>query len=258
MGVVEFHRRVVALLEAGERVATARLVRVAGHAPQDPGAALVVHPGGEVEFTIGGGPFEAEVIQDCLALLESGEAVVQKTYDLTREALGMDCAGRVTVLLEAPLPTERLVVFGGGHVGSRIAAAGAALGLFEVWVVDDREAFADAALHPGAHKVVHTDREWVEGVPELGPHDHVVVATRCHATDGVLVERHAGAKVAFLGMLGSKAKVATMWAELEVKGVPREALERINAPVGAFLGAKAPGEIAASVLAQIVAKRRAG
>ncbi|MCH7493269.1 XdhC family protein [bacterium] len=256
MGGVEFHRRVVALLEAGTQFATARLVRVAGHSPQDPGAAMIVHPDGGIEFTIGGGPFEAEVIQDCVALLGRGEAVLQRTYDLTREALGMDCAGRVTVLLEAPLPTERLVVFGGGHVGARIAAAGAALGLFQVWVIDDREAFADAALHPGAHRVVHTDREWVEGVPELGPHDHVVVVTRCHPTDAILVERHAGAPVAFLGMLGSKAKVATMWAELKAKGVDPGDLARVHAPVGSFLGAKAPGEIAASVLAQIVSLRR--
>ena len=168
MGGVEFHRRVVALLEAGTQFATARLVRVAGHSPQDPGAAMIVHPDGGIEFTIGGGPFEAEVIQDCVALLGRGEAVLQRTYDLTREALGMDCAGRVTVLLEAPLPTERLVVFGGGHVGARIAAAGAALGLFQVWVIDDREAFADAALHPGAHRVP-SHRRHPGGAPRRRP-----------------------------------------------------------------------------------------
>lgn len=256
MSAAAFHRRVADLLGAGERFATARLVQVDGHAPQDPGAALVVYPDGRTEFTIGGGPFEAEVTKDALALLESGERVLQKGYALTKEDLGMYCAGRASVLIEAPLPQERLVVFGGGHVGRKVAAAGAALGLFEVWVVDDRPGWADPDLHPTANRVVLTDAAWEAGIPDLGATDHVVVATRCHATDKVIVSRLAGMPLAFLGMLGSRAKVKSMWAELESEGAAAADLGRIRAPVGLFLGAKAPGEIAASVIAQVVAERR--
>ncbi|MBC8514651.1 XdhC family protein [bacterium] len=251
---LSFHRRVLECIEKRERVVVARLVLVEGHAPQEPGAGMIVFSDGTIEFTIGGGPFEAKVISDALKLFEGPERMKQKSYSLTRSSLGMDCAGKATVLLEVVSPPHRLFVFGGGHVGRTLAASTVALGLFEVWVIDDREAF----VHPQRHPHCHThwaEKDWIDGLPPMDSQSFVVVATRCHQTDKGIVKALALKRLAYLGMLGSKVKVATMWNELVMEGIPPSALDLIDAPAGLPIGGKTPGEIAASILAKLVQVR---
>ena len=159
------------------------------------------------------------------------------------------------VLAEPLVGKPRLVVFGGGHVGARVADAAAFAG-WRVTVVDDRREFADPARHPGAERTIACDYHDLPAALGIGADTYVVVATRGHQHDAVVVEQLARMETRYLGMLGSRRKVALTWKLLESQGIPRDRLDRIHAPVGLSIGADTPEEIAISVVAELVATRR--
>lgn len=197
------------------------------------------------------------------ALLAGGHPPVGRVPDaLLAEARAFDAdAGRPSLgaagLVEPVGGPPRCVVFGAGHVGARIAEA-AALAGWRVTVADDRPEYADPARFPFAHRVVVGDFHDVG--PALAGADpagtYVVVCTRGHQHDAVLMEQLARLDLPYLGMLGSRRKVALTWALLEGWGVPSERLARVHAPVGLDVGADTPGEIAISVVAEMIAVRR--
>jgi xanthine dehydrogenase accessory factor len=161
------------------------------------------------------------------------------------------------VFAERSAGAPPLVIFGAGHVGIRVAEAAAFAG-WRVTLVDDRPEFADPARIPVAERVVAAPFHAVPEDLPLGDDAYAVVATRGHQHDAVVVEQLARRDLAYLGMLGSRRKVALTWGLLERAGVPRERLERIHAPVGLAIGADTPEEIAVSVVAEMIAVRRAG
>jgi xanthine dehydrogenase accessory factor len=142
-------------------------------------------------------------------------------------------------------------------VGARVAEAAAFAG-WRVTVVDDRPDFADPARHPAAQSTVTCDYHDLPATLAIGPDTYVVVATRGHQHDAVVVEQVARMPTRYLGMLGSRRKVALTWKLMEDQGIPRERLDQIHAPVGLSIGADTPEEIAISVVAELVAVRRAG
>lgn len=161
------------------------------------------------------------------------------------------------LLAEPVVGKPRLVVFGGGHVGARVAEAAAFAG-WRVTVVDDRAEFADPARHPAAESTVACGYHDLPPELGIGPETYVVVATRGHQHDAVVVEQLARIETRYLGMLGSRRKVALTWKLLEEQGISRPLLDRIHAPVGLSIGADTPEEIAISVVAELVATRRSG
>src|SRR5688572_5324549 len=161
------------------------------------------------------------------------------------------------ILVEPLVEKPRLVVFGGGHVGARVADAAAFAG-WRVTVVDDRADFADPARHPAAEATVACDYHDLPPTLGIDADTYVVVATRGHQHDAVVVEQLARLDTRYLGMLGSRRKVALTWKLLEEQGISRARLDEIHAPVGLSIGADTPEEIAISVVAELVATRRSG
>ena len=161
------------------------------------------------------------------------------------------------MLIESLRGAPRLVVFGGGHVGGSIGRAAAFAG-WRVTIVDDRSEYADAARHPDAERTVASDYAQISPVLGIDEECYVVVATRGHQHDALLVDQLARMRTRYLGMLGSRRKVALTWRLLERWGVPRERLDTVHAPVGVAIGADTPEEIAISVVAEMIAVRREG
>ena len=161
------------------------------------------------------------------------------------------------LLVEPLLGKPRLVVFGGGHVGARVAEAATFAG-WRVTVVDDRAEFADPARHPVAELTVACDYHALPAGLGIDGDTYVVVATRGHQHDAVVIEQVARMDTRYLGMLGSRRKVALTWKLLEEQGISRARLDQIHAPVGLSIGADTPEEIAISVVAELVATRRSG
>lgn len=160
-------------------------------------------------------------------------------------------------VLDPVLSKPELIVFGGGHVGGAVARAAAVAG-WRVTVVDDRAEYADALRHPYADRTVCCDFHDVASAATVTERTYAVVATRGHQHDALIVDQLAGKGLRYLGMLGSRRKVALTWQLLESWGHSAERLARVHAPVGLAIGADTPEEIAVSIVAEMIAVRRAG
>jgi xanthine dehydrogenase accessory factor len=158
------------------------------------------------------------------------------------------------LVVEALVGAPRLVVFGAGHVGARVAEA-AAFGGFRVTIVDDRADFADAPRLPWAEQVLVCDFGDVRAAA-VAPSDFVVVCTRGHQHDALIAAQVAPLMPRFLGMLGSRRKAAFTAQALRGWGVDEAAIGRIICPVGLPVGADTPAEVAVSVVAQLIGVRR--
>lgn len=154
-------------------------------------------------------------------------------------------------LIQAP----RVFVFGAGHVGAAIARAAAAAG-FRVVVIDDRVEYADPARFPAGVDVHAADVDGALTRYELLAADAVVIATRGHRNDALILERVATSPAGYVGLLGSRRKKVVVTKGLKAAGVPGKSLQRVRVPVGLAIGAVTPEEIAVSVVAELITWRR--
>jgi len=254
----EFHRALAELLEAGVGCATATLVDATGSTPAKAGHRLLVPADGPPRFTLGGGPLEAEVIEDCRRQLAAGANALREYHLVPGEhgGIGMVCGGTVRVFIEVHAAPGTLLVFGAGHVGVEVVRMAEGLG-FARAVADDREEWLDVQRFGTAVRRHHCPDAYAGELPPTDAQTRVVIVTRCHATDREILARLAHRPRAYLGMIGSRRKVESVLAELEARGLPRALFGDLRAPIGLDIGARSPREIALAILAEIVAERNA-
>lgn len=160
----------------------------------------------------------------------------------------------MSVFIEAVEPKPRLFVFGAGTIGRPLAALAQGCG-FELTVVDERAEWARADRFPGA-TVVCGDAETAARELEIGPGEYACVVTHDHALDERVVRILVRRPLAFLGMVGSRAKQRAFVERLRADGASGEEIARLRTPLGLAIGADTPEEIAVSVVAQLIAVRR--
>ncbi len=165
---------------------------------------------------------------------------------------------RLEVLVEPLVPKPVLLIVGGGHVGQAVAAQASLVG-FEICVIDDRPEFTSPELFPeGATTRCGKIKEEVSRFP-LSADTYVVIVTRGHRYDADALAACLHRPAAYVGMIGSRRKVAMMREEFAESGraTPAE-LDRVYAPIGLDIGSVTVPEIATSVVAQLIAVRRKG
>lgn len=246
----KFFSRIAELLQAGQPAVLVELVGVEGPAPREPGARMLVFPDGHIEGTIGGGALEHRATQEALELLKSRHRTLLRTYELVD--LGMLCGGRATLYYERLAPRVTLAIFGAGHVGAALARLAQEATPFKVVVYDDREERCREEVVPG---VSPRHLPGFEPLPELSHPSYAVVCTDSHATDLKVVQGllSQDPPPEFLGMLGSRSKAEKVRGLLREAGLPEERVGHLRSPVGLPIGGKSPGEIAISILAQLLA-----
>lgn len=157
-------------------------------------------------------------------------------------------------------PTERVILFGAGHVARAIGPLAARVG-FEVAVCDDDETGAlEAPLEWADHLVDSFDLPDVRrGLGDLGAGDFVLILTRDHAIDQRLVETLIGLEsITYVGLIGSLGKIGRFRKRVFAKGLGgEETWARLRAPIGLDIAAETPDEIAVSVVAELIAERAA-
>ncbi len=230
------------------------VVRTGGSTPRKSAAKMLVYRDG-TDGTIGGGRVELEAIEAARALLGEGYAArpALRRWHLTHD-LAMCCGGEMEVFMEPMLPTARLFVCGGGHVGRALAPIAAQLG-FAVQVVDDLDENLRAERFPEGTSLCDTFD--VASWPALSEDDYVVVVTRDHAIDQRLMEALLPRPLAYLGLIGSRRKIALFKERTVARGLDAALWERVRAPIGLEIGAETPEEIAVAIAAELVAVRRA-
>jgi len=165
--------------------------------------------------------------------------------------------GDASVFLEVVALPEELVIVGAGHIAVPLARMAKILD-FRVTVVDDRSAFANPARFPDADRVIAADIEKTLADLRVGPRTYLVLVTRGHALDQAALMQVIHQPAAYIGMIGSQRRVRAVFTHLRGMGVAEEHIQRLYAPIGLSIGAETPAEIAASILAELVAVRRKG
>src|SRR5579871_4172997 len=242
-------------IEKGEAAALVTIVSTTGSTPQRVGAKMLVYSDGRTVGTIGGGCYEND------AFWKAREAITARKPQLVHYELsddfaqetGLICGGQMDVYIEPIEPSPELFVIGAGHVGFHLARLAHDVG-FRVHVVDDREKFANRERFPYATEIVVEDiPSWIERA-NLPPHAYAVIVTRGHTNDLDALRALAPRELRYLGLIGSRAKVARIYEEILKDGrLPADRLERVHAPIGLDIGAVTPQEIAVSILAELIA-----
>ncbi len=257
MNSADFHRELARHLESGVTVVVAAVIATHGSSPGKPGQKMGITSSGKTFGTAGGGGLEQAILADAETVMRTGEAVV-KRYSMTPKesgGLGMLCGGEAEVVIERIGGTEQIVLIGGGHIAEILAEITQAIGK-AVQIVDSRPEYANAERFPRAsavHNIDPSSPELSELLPEGAP---IVILTHSHALDEAALKNVLGFATGYVGMIGSKKKVGTIFKRLEEEGVPREKLDKVHSPIGLDIGAVTPGEIALAILAEIVGYER--
>ncbi|MEX2422213.1 MAG: XdhC/CoxI family protein, partial [Actinomycetota bacterium] len=213
------------------------------------GDRLLVKPDGITEGSLGDASFEAAAREAALEQLTAERSEV-------RTLAGSEGEARAFVeVLEPPLG---LLICGAGHDAAPVIDAAAALGWSPI-VVDDRPEFLNRERFPNATDFVFVERP--DKVAEIAPLDarsHVVVMTHNFLRDKEYLRSLLSSPVRFIAMLGPAVRTNRLLTELREEGVDiSEAdMARIRGPAGLDLGAEGPSEIAAAIVAEIVAVKR--
>lgn len=243
-------------LRRGDPAALVTVIRTQGSTPQRAGAKMLVFADGRTIGTIGGGCYENDAIGKARLAIADGHSSVLH-YELNddfAQANGLICGGRMDVHVDPLQPEPLLYLIGAGHVSFHLARV-AAEADFRLHVVDDRERFANRDRFPNAEVIVDSIPEWLQRT-SIPPAAFVVVVTRGHTHDLDAIRALAPRELRYLGLIGSRAKVARIYDALLTEGMFPECLERLYSPIGFDIGAVTPAEIAISILAELIAVRR--
>lgn len=258
---LQIAREVLSATRGGPNVATATVIRAREGGPTGVGAKLLVRVDGSRLGSLGGGALEEAVAAETLAALAERPRQAVRTSRYRADGQRVHGAragpGEYEVMIEVTEPGVTLLVVGGGHIGQALASLGVLTG-FSVVVLDDRPEFASPERFPGAERVIcGAFEEELRRLP-ITPSTYVVVVTRGHREDEVSLRQVVTAPAAYVGMIGSRRRSATVLRHLAEQGYSREALERVHTPIGLDIGAETPEEIAVSIMAEIIQARRGG
>jgi xanthine dehydrogenase accessory factor len=233
------------LTRRGQAFALATVVWRQPPSSSQPGARAIITADGELHGWIGGACAEPVVIREAQRVIADGTArlLLLGTPDqfggavpdgMTVIPIACQSEGALEIYIEPVVPAPHLVIIGGSPMARTLASLAGALG----WRTDlvDGPDFA-------------TDR--------ADERSMIVVATQGHDDEDVLA-RAAAARPAYLGLVGSRRRGATVLGYLAERGVPREELDRVRVPAGLDLGKTTHQEIAVAILAELVQLRASG
>ena len=255
---MDLYDEIVRLRSLGQKCAVATIVQVNGSIPSYESAKMLVREDGSIMGTVGGGCVEGDVWTAAREVIET-EKPKHLNFSLSQEAAydeGLICGGQLNIFVEPIIPHPQAVIFGGGHVSKGISRI-ATLAGFQTSIVDNREAFANKERFPEAAATYAEEYEDVFGKLQINSATYLIIVTRGHRDDMRVLRWAVGTNAKYIAMIGSKRKTISVVKELEKEGIPREAFDKVFAPMGLEIGAETPEEIAISVVAEMIAVRRA-
>lgn len=220
-----------------------------GSTPRKAGAKMLVFNDRSIIGTVGGGSVELQAINDALQVLADGKPE-KKKYQL-EDDLQMHCGGNMEIYFEPFYDDLKLYIFGAGHVGREVGKMAGDFG-FTIIFVDHRPDIYKEFDSQYARCIVS---DYVSSLAqiEFSPRDFVVITTPKHEFDENLLEHLAKIKLGYLGMIGSKRKVAEARRRLlSEQKLSEEQLNFVNMPIGIPFNAETPAEIAISIVAKLI------
>lgn len=251
--VKDIFRKISDINRSGVKAALCIIVETKGSGPRKTGSKMIVYENGDQEGTIGGGSLELQVTKDALKLIEQSKA--QKiVYDLGQD-LAMNCGGMAEVYIEPLLPKQHLYIFGAGHIGKILAQYASDFG-FSITLIDDRDNIEMNLNNIELVKNHYADA--AKAIP-FSDQSYIVIVTPKHKYDEDVLEIVAKKPAAYIGMIGSKNKVAEAKDRfLKEKILTEKELNKVDMPIGIKFNAQTPEEIAISILAKIIDVKNTG
>ena len=238
----------------GESFALVTVIGTKKSTPQAVGAKMVVAKTGEIAGTVGGGPLEALAIDEAVKCIRAGcSKKVEFSLDpCNPDNIAMLCGGDIELFIDVTSKENLLVILGGGHIGIELGRLAEIVALPYI-IADDREEFASKTRFPGAREIMAGKfRDTFDKLP-VNEKTFLVIVTRCHEFDLLCLELALKTKAGYIGMIGSRDKVKTaVQIFRKDKGIDLTLEKRLYAPVGLVIGGKNPGEIAVSIIGEIL------
>lgn len=240
-------------VDGGEPVVLATIVTTEGSVPRHAGTKMLVRPDGSMLGTVGGGKVEIAVQADALEALGGRRASTHR-YVLQDPDSGDPgvCGGIMTVYLEPYMTPHTVYVIGAGHVGRAVVDLAHWLG-YRTVVVDDRSELVSEEAMPNADVRFAGTVELALAAHPVTERSSIVVVTRSHEVDTIIMPMLAATPAAYVGVMGSKRRWEVTTEALRTQGMPDEALGRIHNPIGIDIGAESVEEIAVSILSEVIA-----
>ena len=234
---------------SGKRAAICIIVATKGSSPRKAGSKMIVFEDRSIDGTIGGGSLEMKVMEDVPDVIKSG--IPKKiNYDL-EDDLGMHCGGYAEVYIEPILPDEQLYIFGAGHVGKALAELASQFA-FDIILIDPREEIIKG-FGGKSYKIIQQDFVNAANDLSFGGNAYIVITTPKHKYDEDVLAVCAKKPAAYVGMIGSKNKVALAKKRfLDENILTQDEIDRVDMPIGIKFNAQTPEEIAVSILAKLI------
>lgn len=254
----EFYAEIGTLAEQNTPFCTATIVDKRGSIPQIVGAKAIFTAEGRVFGTVGGGKVEMQCQAVAADMLSQGATARTslKHWNL-RKDVGMTCAGEITIFFESHRGDGdwQIVVFGAGHVSQALCRLLIELEC-HVTCVDTRAEWLDK-LPDHARLDRKLVKSYADGVDDIAENASVVIMTKGHSFDVPILRaiEERGVKTAYLGVIGSKSKAATLRRDLAGEGASEAFLSHLICPVGDKIGNNTPVEISFGIIAQLLRKR---
>jgi len=220
-----------------------------GSTPRKAGSKMLVFSDGTIKGTIGGGSIEFQVIQDALKNISCGTPF-SKQFNL-EDDLKMHCGGSMEVYFEAIGCTPKLYIFGGGHIGKALAGYATGLG-FRPFVFDQREGIFEEW---NTSEIETRTGDYLQIIDSLtfDANTYVAIVTHKHEFDEIVLLACLPREFAYLGMIGSKRKVAEIKKNaMDNHTISADQLSKVDMPIGIPFAAETPAEIAISIIAKII------
>ena len=254
---MDVYEELVQLRRTGQKAALATIIEVAGSIPSFQSAKMLVREDGSMVGTIGGGCTEAEVWNAAREVMET-EKPKMLSFNLGQDAAydqGLICGGQLNVYVEPVLPIPSCFIFGAGHISKSLSTIATQAG-FRTVIIDNRDNYANRERFPEAVEVFAGEYEEVFPKLDVNDSSYCIIVTRGHKDDMRILRWVVTQPVRYLGMIGSQRKTIEVVKHLRREGVPLEKFAKLHAPMGFDIGAVTPEEIAVSVVAEMIQRRR--
>ncbi|MCL2121661.1 MAG: XdhC/CoxI family protein [Clostridiales bacterium] len=189
---------------------------------------------------------------------ELSEAQLKLIRDSAGPAMHIHDDESIIISARMLTPGPSLYIFGGGHVGLATANLCHLIG-FETVIIDDREEFANTERFPHSQCIVTAEGEALSGFA-FDDNAYVLIMTRGHLLDYDWLKwvLSLSAMPKYVGMIGSRRKIALIYERLEREGIQKDRIRQVYSPVGLPIAAQTPEEIAVSIAAQLIQIRNNG
>ena len=238
-------------------VALVTVIENSGSSRGMTGAMMVIWGASESCGTVGGGNLEFWAVGEANKCLAAGLSREVSFVPDTEAERGTSCGGTTRLFIRVFHTGPRLIIVGGGHVGLELYHLALHQG-FSVVVIDDREAIIDNGRFPEAERLLADDIGTALADYPITRECYITIATRAHATDEQALEAVIESDAGYIGMIGSSSKIKEIYQHLLARGVVREKLDAVYAPMGLNIATVKPKEIALSILSEIFLVKNGG